>query len=103
MNPPAPATSPAHFERDVKLGGIDVKAYEGLFINIIGLHMNQSQWQRPTEFLPDRFDPAHPLSKTPSGQKRHTFAWLPFNGGKRICFGKTFAEISLKFLLTMMT
>jgi len=43
------------------------------------------------------------LSRTPSGEKRPAFAWLPFNGGKRICFGKTFAEFVLKITVSMMT
>jgi len=72
-------------------------------INIFGLHRNANQWQRPTEFLPDRFDPDCELSKTSDGRKRHPFAWLPFSGGKRICFGKTFAEFVVKMLVTMMT
>ena len=27
---------------------------------------------------------------------------MPFNGGKRVCFGKTFAELVLKVICTMM-
>ena len=103
LNPVAPATSPLHFEKDTKVGGLDIKAKDILLINIIGLHYNSSQWQRPFEFLPDRFDPTHPLSKTPTGHKRNNFSFLPFNGGKRICFGKTFAEAAMKVFLTMMT
>ena len=30
-------------------------------------------------------------------------AWIPFNGGKRVCFGKTFAEVNLKILQTYLT
>ena len=29
-------------------------------------------------------------------------SWLPFNGGRRVCFGKTFAEHVMKMLVTMM-
>ena len=59
-------------------------------------------WQRPEEFIPDRFDNASPLSKTSAGEKRPMTAWVPFNGGKRICFGKTFADIALRVICTMM-
>ena len=66
------------------------------------MHRNSTQWQRPYEFLPDRFDADHPLSLTPSGKKRHPMAFLAWHGGKRICFGKTFAEMVLKVISTMM-
>ena len=39
---------------------------------------------------------------TPSGKKRHPMAFLAWHGGKRICFGKTFAELTLKFIAAMM-
>ena len=29
-------------------------------------------------------------------------SFLPFSGGKRICFGKTFAELVLKVICSMM-
>ena len=68
-----------------------------------GLHRNSSQWQRPHEFLPERFDSSDPLSLTPAGMKRSPGSFAPFNGGKRICLGKNFAETNLKILLTYMT
>ena len=72
-------------------------------VNIYALHYNPSEWQRPNEFLPQRFDPADPLYLTPSGKKRHTYSFVPFNGGRRICFGKTFAESTMKIVATYMT
>jgi len=92
------------FERDTQLGKkLRVKAKDYIMVNMMGLHINNNYWQRPFEFLPDRFDTSHPLSRTPTGDKRNTFAWAPFNGGKRICFGKTFAECVLKITISMMT
>lgn len=40
---------------------------------------------------------------TPEGKKRNPMSWCPFSGGKRICFGKTFAESNLKIMLTYFT
>lgn len=79
-----------------------VKANHIMTINIYGLHRNNKQWQRPHDFLPDRFDPASSFYLTPSGTKRHPMSFLPFNGGKRICFGKTFVEMVLKVFCVMM-
>ena len=74
-----------------------------MVIDFNGLHFNAKHWQRPREFLPQRFDPEDSLSLAPDGKKRHAFAWAPFNGGKRVCFGKTFAESNLKIVLTYLT
>ena len=70
----------------------------------IGLvHFNKSEWQRPYEFLPQRFDNEDELSLTPEGTKRHPFSFIPFSGGNRICFGKTFAEAKLKIVATYLS
>jgi len=61
-------------------------------VNFHGLHYNYKEWQRPHEFIPERFDNSNPLSRTPDGRKRSAVCWTPFFGGMRICFGKTFAE-----------
>ena len=74
-----------------------------MLINLHGLHRNPNEWQRPHEFLPQRFDPADPLYLTPSGKKRHSHSFVPFNGGKRVCLGKTFAESVMKVVATYMT
>ena len=68
LSPPVPAATLVHFEQDVQLGNkLHVKAYTALSINITAMCYNAKYWQRPYEFLPDRFDPQHELSKTPSG------------------------------------
>ena len=72
-------------------------------VNFHGLHYNAKHWQKPYEFLPERFDKNNPLSKAPDGTKRHSYAWAPFSGGRRVCFGKTFAEMTIKTLMTYIT
>jgi cytochrome P450 len=53
--------------------------------------------------LPERWDPTNPLFLTPDGKKRNPFSFIPFSGGKRVCFGKTFAEAGLKYFVTYLT
>ncbi len=65
------------------------------------LHHNPSQWQEPDKFIPERFDPESPYFKTPSGAKRHPMSFGPFLGGKRICLGKTFAELFAKAVISI--
>ena len=72
-------------------------------VYIEALHHNSSEWQRPEEYLPDRFNPESELYLTPSGKKRNPYSFVPFSGGKRICFGKTFAEMNLRYLATYMS
>lgn len=62
-----------------------------------------TQWQKPNEFIPERFDHSNPISLTPNGTKRSPQAFIPFSGGKRVCFGKTLAEATLKVVATYFT
>ena len=80
-----------------------LKANDDISINFMGLHFNQNEWKDPYKFLPERFDQENEASLTPSGNKRNPYSWLPFNAGKRICFGKTFAEMNLKLIAVYLT
>ena len=92
------------FEEEVRLGNkLTLKKGDCIRVLHWALHRNPNEWQRPNEFLPERFDPNSPLYLTPSGKKRNTMSWIPWNAGKRICFGKTFAESNLKIILTYLT
>ena len=51
--------------------------------------------------MPERFDSDSPLSKKPDGSKRHPYSFSPFLGGSRVCLGKTFAEVTLKFTIPL--
>ena len=64
---------------------------------------NSDEWQRPTEFIPERFDPNSEFYLTPHGKKRKATSWAPFHGGPRVCFGKTLAEGNLKIMISYMT
>lgn len=66
------------------------------------LHRHKGQWQDPLRFEPDRFDNNHPLSLTPSGKKRTSHTYSPFSAGRRVCFGKTFAESNMKIFAIYM-
>lgn len=88
---------------DVKLGKFKFDKGDLFAVVIEPFSYNPTQWQRPLEFLPERFDHNDPLYLTPDGKKRHSFAMIPFFGGPRICFGKTLAEITMKVSITHFT
>ena len=96
--PPAATSSIIELTKDTKVGKYDVKAGDNIVINIEGLHFNANEWRDPLKFYPQRFDTEDKAFLTPSGSKRNPSSYIPFLGGKRICFGKTFAETNLKVL-----
>ena len=95
---PAPHTSHLEFSSDAKVGGMTIKAKDRFTIDFYSLHFDAAQWQKPLEFIPERFDSSDPISLAPNGKKRHPNSYCSFSGGKRVCFGKTFAEISIKIV-----
>ena len=98
FSPPASTTSNFVALEDFTTGKLEVKKDDVLCVQMYALHRNANEWQRHNEFLPERFNPESELFLTPSGSKRNPYSWIPFSAGKRICFGKTFAELSLKII-----
>ncbi|XP_005099962.1 cytochrome P450 3A7 [Aplysia californica] len=81
----------------------DIPFSKGTVVRVMGSTMNcdQSYFDRPSEFLPERFlqsdsDTApsslglHPLQKS---------AWIPFGLGPRMCVGQRLAQVVLKLSL----
>ena len=96
-------TSFSELDRDTKVGDFVIKKGDTITVNLYGVHFNSKQWQRPYEFLPERFDPNSPLFLTPDGKKRLPTAYAPFGGGRRVCMGKTLAEANLKVVGTYLS
>jgi cytochrome P450 len=93
---------PSCFNQDVTIGGVDFKAHKTTFIiNMQAIMNDPVQWIRPREFNPERFNPSSEMYKRPDGKARNPLAFCPFSGGKRICAGKTFAEIMLNITIPL--
>ena len=63
------------------------------------------QWIKPEQYQPARFDTSDSSSKwvkTADGKPRNPLAFTPFLGGKRVCLGKTFAEVTVRFTIPML-
>ena len=56
VSPPVPCSSFYTVSEDTTLGNTKFRKGDSLIVNFTGLHTNASEWQRPNEFLPRRFD-----------------------------------------------
>ncbi len=99
MEPPTVTSSGVYTEDQTLPNGLRVKKGDLIVINIQSMQNDKNEWFSPEKFIPERFDKNSPYYKRPDGNKRNPFSFNPFHGGKRICLGKTFAEIDAKFVV----
>ena len=55
--------------------------------------------------MPERFDTKSQNNEwllKHDGKPRNPLAFTPFMGGKRVCIGKTFAEVTIRFTVPIM-
>ena len=75
----------------VRCSPLQVEEGSDLFISVWNLHRSPALWDRPNEFVPDRF----PVDKPTPTEVTHSFAYLPFGGGRRKCIGARFLTLTL--------
>ncbi|CAK8989510.1 Cytochrome P450 3A21 (CYPIIIA21) (Cytochrome P450 CM3A-10) [Durusdinium trenchii] len=69
----------------------------GTVINFFGLHYNKKGWNRPNEFVPERWiDPSVDADRDPDQR-----LYCPFAIGKRACLGRQFAYIEMLTVISM--
>lgn len=101
IEPPVPVTSTNTMSEDCTICGVKFKANDIIMLNIDNIHHNKYEWHEPYKFIPERFDSNSKYFKRPDGKPRNPFSFVPFTGGKRICIGKTFAEILMRYTLPL--
>lgn len=100
MEPPTFFTMKNEFLNDVRLSnGLVIKAGTPWIVNQDAVSHEAKSWQKPYEFIPERFDTSSPYYKRPDGGVRNPLASSPFYGGHRICIGKTFVEIAMRYMI----
>lgn len=77
----------------VKLGGYDIPKEARVFINVWAIQRDPKLWDRPEEFLPERFE------NNPVDYKGQDFQFIPFGFGRRGCPGVTFGALSIEHVL----
>jgi cytochrome P450 len=98
-----PATETIRYatKEDVEICGVPISKNEILCIEILIPQFNPSEWQKPLEFIPERFDPESEYFSKPGGDNkpRSPFSYIPFSHGARKCPGMIFATLEFKVAL----
>jgi len=101
IEPPVPVTSSNCMSEDCTIAGVNVKAGDCIMIMMNFIHNDPNEWIEPSKFIPERFDSNSKYFKRPDGKPRHPLSFCPFTGGKRICIGKTFAEVLARYSIPL--
>lgn len=74
-------------------------------VNFEAIHHDPVQWPEPSKFVPERFDLNSADNKwalTSDGKQRNPLSFTPFMGGKRICMGKNFVDVQMRYTIPML-
>lgn len=82
--------------RETRIAGYRIPAGSMIFVCVHNIHRHAQFWDRPHEFLPERF-----LGKRDAGH-RHRCAYIPFGAGERFCIGRNFAALELQVFLAQL-
>lgn len=91
LYPPAWITDRVALNDD-EVNGVPIPKGTLLTLFIYGLHHQNSQWEEPEMFRPERFTPEN-------NKSRPAFSYLPFGGGPRLCIGNSFAMMEMQLVL----
>ncbi|WP_437872441.1 cytochrome P450 [Sorangium sp. So ce363] len=84
---------PRHVREDDVVCGYRVHKGGSVVISPIVLHRHPVYWERPDDFLPERWADAE------AEKRRPRFAYIPFGGGPRQCIGNGFALMEAVLVL----
>ncbi|XP_039124036.1 cytochrome P450 71A1-like [Dioscorea cayenensis subsp. rotundata] len=85
LHPPIPLLVPRESTEYVKLHGFDIPEKTRVVINAWAIGRDPKSWERPEEFMPERF-----LNSEVDFKGQH-FEFIPFGAGRRGCPGIMFA------------
>ncbi|XP_059643363.1 cytochrome P450 71A1-like [Cornus florida] len=93
LHAPAPFLNPRESSTSVKLAGYDIPPKTRVFINAWAIQRDPKLWDKPEEFVPERF------VNNPIDFKGHDFQFIPFGAGKRGCPGTLFGVTEVEYVL----
>ena len=78
--------------QDCVVNGIAIPKGIEIIIPFYTLHHDPDAWEDPEKFDPERF-------RSPAKEIRHSYQFMPFGAGPRICLGMRLALMEVKILL----
>ncbi|KAK4264413.1 hypothetical protein QN277_025592 [Acacia crassicarpa] len=93
LHPPLALSLPRETRSGVSLGGYYIPPKTTVLVNLWGIQRDPEFWERPEEFIPERFENSRVDFK---GQD---FEFIPFGMGRRGCPGISFGLASLEYVL----
>ncbi|TVU06540.1 hypothetical protein EJB05_49761, partial [Eragrostis curvula] len=99
LHVPAPLLVPHLSMADCEIQGYTIPAGTRAIVNAWALARDPSHWDRPEEFMPERFIVEEGGSAAAVDHKGNDFLYLPFGTGRRICPGINFAIATIEVML----
>ncbi|KAJ7956144.1 Cytochrome P450 [Quillaja saponaria] len=93
LHPSLPLLVPRETLSSVKFGGYDIPQKTRVFVNSWAIQRDPEIWERPEEFLPERFE------NSQVDFKGHDFEFIPFGAGRRGCPGMSFGIASAEYVM----
>ena len=84
---------------DIELDGLTIKEGTHVFPCSSVVGMSNNIWQRPGDFIPERFETDSEYFNLPDGEKRDPIAFLTFGAGPRVCMGDSYTKYHVKVVL----
>ena len=97
LHPTLPLLIPHQSIRASKAFGYDIPAKTRLFTNVWAIGRDPTVWEKPLEFVPERFLAGTPHEAT-DFQGRH-FELIPFGTGRRVCPGLAVGSIEVHLMV----
>ncbi|XP_077229326.1 strychnine-11-hydroxylase-like [Tasmannia lanceolata] len=97
LHPPGPLLLPRETMKKCCIDGYDIPAQTRVFVNAFAIGRDPKSWERPEDFLPERF------MDSSIDYKGQDFELVPFGAGRRRCpgmhLGTVIVELALANLL----
>ncbi|KAI3956990.1 hypothetical protein MKW92_012156 [Papaver armeniacum] len=81
LHPPTPLMLPHKASANVQIGGYDIPMGSNVHVNVWAVARDPAVWEKPFEFLPERF------MEEDVDMKGRDYRLLPFGAGRRVCPG----------------
>ncbi|KAJ7956143.1 Cytochrome P450 [Quillaja saponaria] len=96
LHPSLPLLIPRETLSSVKFGGYDIPQKTRVFVNSWAIQRDPEIWERPEEFLPERFE------NSQVDFKGQDFEFIPFGSGRRGCPGMSFGIASVEYVMAIL-